>query len=329
MRLKIVLGIWVIFNVCGFVFGEDGCRYDVKNYGDAVFHEDCLKLGRDEFVGAVRELCDEFMLRQKSSKEPRGMFFAVRHDLKTDFNPSELLQNLGFEPYGMNQVESIWVMKGDSPIPAFASAISGSKALLVRKRSNDFDSTAEEVLLVVEKDGDGRWTLPGGAVEMFELFEDAGRREILEEVGLKGRFERVLAVLNRARVLGDMTDYCVYSVYRLEELETGNDMILQESEIEKAEWFDFNDLIRNIRFAENGVLPKLNNREVSPATIRMVSIYGCLDHAHRVEVVAPVRIECEQLNNEEKCVEVQQDGMRYYQFPSCPRFSESIEFISH
>jgi ADP-ribose pyrophosphatase YjhB (NUDIX family) len=42
----------------------------------------------------------------------------------------------------------------------------------------------------------GKWALPGGLVELGERVEDAVRREILEETGLRIKLERLLDVLD-------------------------------------------------------------------------------------------------------------------------------------
>ena len=42
----------------------------------------------------------------------------------------------------------------------------------------------------------GSWTIPGGAVELFEKCQDAIRRECLEEVGLTIQIERVLTIVD-------------------------------------------------------------------------------------------------------------------------------------
>ncbi len=57
-------------------------------------------------------------------------------------------------------------------------------------------------ILLIERGGEplkGYWSLPGGLVETGELLEDAVRREILEETGLRvqpvsrfGIFERIM-----------------------------------------------------------------------------------------------------------------------------------------
>lgn len=43
----------------------------------------------------------------------------------------------------------------------------------------------------------GKWSIPGGLVELGESLEDAVRREILEEVGLDVRVLDLVAVLDR------------------------------------------------------------------------------------------------------------------------------------
>ncbi len=43
----------------------------------------------------------------------------------------------------------------------------------------------------------GKWSLPGGLVELGESLENAVQREVLEEVGLNVRVQDLLAVLDR------------------------------------------------------------------------------------------------------------------------------------
>ena len=39
--------------------------------------------------------------------------------------------------------------------------------------------------LLLQRRNDGQWGVPGGFIELGESMEDAGRREVLEETGLK------------------------------------------------------------------------------------------------------------------------------------------------
>lgn len=43
----------------------------------------------------------------------------------------------------------------------------------------------DDRVLVIRRDDNGRWEVPGGVLELDESFEDGVRREVLEETGLK------------------------------------------------------------------------------------------------------------------------------------------------
>src|SRR5690242_10051178 len=54
-------------------------------------------------------------------------------------------------------------------------------------------------LLLVRDAGDGRWSLPGGWVDLGEAPGGAARREVAEEAGYSVRPDKLLAVLNVVR----------------------------------------------------------------------------------------------------------------------------------
>ncbi|KXK14619.1 MAG: NUDIX hydrolase [Chloroflexi bacterium OLB14] len=56
-----------------------------------------------------------------------------------------------------------------------------------------FDSTRQKVLLTQRTDN-GRWCLPGGAMESGESVSEACEREVLEETNLKVKAKRLIGV---------------------------------------------------------------------------------------------------------------------------------------
>ncbi len=56
-----------------------------------------------------------------------------------------------------------------------------------------FDSTRQKVLLTQRADN-GRWCLPGGAMESGESAAEACEREVFEETGLKVKAKRLIGV---------------------------------------------------------------------------------------------------------------------------------------
>jgi 8-oxo-dGTP pyrophosphatase MutT (NUDIX family) len=63
---------------------------------------------------------------------------------------------------------------------------------LVYRRSND----AVEYLIVRPKRGQSEWVLPKGHIEPGETSEQAARREVLEEAGVKGRVVAPLGTIH-------------------------------------------------------------------------------------------------------------------------------------
>ena len=67
-----------------------------------------------------------------------------------------------------------------APALAIDAALLKGREILLIRRGQDPDK--------------GKWALPGGFMEVGERAEDAGRRELLEETGLKGDVVDVLGV---------------------------------------------------------------------------------------------------------------------------------------
>jgi ADP-ribose pyrophosphatase YjhB (NUDIX family) len=70
----------------------------------------------------------------------------------------------------------------DAPVVAVAALILDKGRLLLVKRKNEPSR--------------GLWSAPGGVVELAENVEDAVKREVNEETGLRVEVDRILTVLN-------------------------------------------------------------------------------------------------------------------------------------
>ncbi|MCM3172258.1 MULTISPECIES: NUDIX hydrolase [unclassified Paenibacillus] len=96
------------------------------------------------------------------------------------------------------------------------------------------DQTNTKILMVQNRDG-GRWTLPGGAVEKNETFEEAAIREAKEETGLDIRLIGVVA-LNEYQVEKE-SEHIVYVTFR-SSIIGGKEKINRPDEIMKISWID-------------------------------------------------------------------------------------------
>ena len=82
----------------------------------------------------------------------------------------------------------------------------------------------------------GWWTLPGGLVEAGEHLEDAVRREMLEETGLRVKPSSIVTVFERIMPDGGgRTEYHYVIVDYLCELEGGE--LCAASDVADARWF--------------------------------------------------------------------------------------------
>lgn len=78
----------------------------------------------------------------------------------------------------------------------FASSIGYATPLLIC-RAAVFDD--EERILMVRETADGRWTLPGGWIDVGESPREAVEREVREETGYRVRARKLAAVYDKLR----------------------------------------------------------------------------------------------------------------------------------
>lgn len=107
--------------------------------------------------------------------------------------------------------------------------------LLLGLRNNDREKANSEL------HEEGTWTMPGGNIEYGESFEEAGIREAKEETNLDVSDLEVICVQ------ADKNKYAHYiSVGMIAHCYKGNPQVMEPDEIIKWEWFDINNLPKNI-----------------------------------------------------------------------------------
>ena len=98
-----------------------------------------------------------------------------------------------------------------------------------------------EVLLVKEKNDQGRWALPGGWADIgYSPFEVA-MKEAEEETGLRVRAVRLLALYDKRKHPHPPQPWYVYKAFVRCEIE-GGELAQQTAETEGAGWFREEDL---------------------------------------------------------------------------------------
>lgn len=75
-------------------------------------------------------------------------------------------------------------------------------------------------ILLIRRQDNGLWALPGGLVEVGETLAEAACRELLEEAGIRGKATRLLAIFD-SRLIGAQTKSHMYFVTFLVEAEPG------------------------------------------------------------------------------------------------------------
>ncbi|TGB03658.1 NUDIX hydrolase [Halobacillus salinus] len=111
-----------------------------------------------------------------------------------------------------------------------------------------FDEEEEKVLMV--KNRGGRWSLPGGAVEVGETLEQAAIREAKEETNLTIEVGDIVAV-NEA-FFEEKGHHALFFTYKARIVE-GSLQILHKDEIEEIQWVDIKTANRRMPYHPGGV----------------------------------------------------------------------------
>jgi len=97
--------------------------------------------------------------------------------------------------------------------------------------------------------GAGTWTMPGGKLEFGEGFEDAARRETLEETGIRLKSVKVIGVNN------DKVKTAHFITIGLLSEDFGGDAkVMEPDRITEWGWFSMDDLPRPLYFPSERVL---------------------------------------------------------------------------
>jgi 8-oxo-dGTP pyrophosphatase MutT (NUDIX family) len=112
-------------------------------------------------------------------------------------------------------------------------------------------ATGTPRVLLVHRPGYDDWSFPKGKLEAGETVEEAALREVREETGLECRLIRQLAVTRykyRTRNKGRLKPKAVH--YFLMECLRG-DIQVPGEEVDRAEWFEFDEATRKLSYAQD------------------------------------------------------------------------------
>ncbi len=110
-----------------------------------------------------------------------------------------------------------------------------NKRILLGKRHEDHKKADSELR------GEGTWTMPGGKIEFGESFEEAAKREVLEETGIEIKNAKIICVNN------DKNEHAHFVTTGILSTEfEGEVQVREPEEITEWKWFKSENLPKNI-----------------------------------------------------------------------------------
>lgn len=120
-----------------------------------------------------------------------------------------------------------------------------------------FDTTKKQILLGKRKNSyrAGQYGTPGGRLELGESLETCGKRELLEETGLRANELNYLGVV---REFQDGTNF-IHFIYTCMEYK-GKPKVIEQKKCEKWEWYPLNSLPNNILTGHQAAITMYKNK---------------------------------------------------------------------
>ena len=97
------------------------------------------------------------------------------------------------------------------------------------------------------------WGFPGGAMELGESFEEAGLREIKEEIGMDVSLNNLHLFARRIFTKEDSNPDVTYFFYTKCNL-SETDFIIQQEELSEVKWYSIDEVINMIRNHDDSLL---------------------------------------------------------------------------
>ena len=116
----------------------------------------------------------------------------------------------------------------------FGVILKNGNKVLLGKRHNDAEKADSAM------HGEGTWSLPGGKMKMGESFVDAGKREVLEETGIKVKKIKVIGVQNDIAA----TDAHFVTIGLMANGWTGEARVMEPDEMTEWRWFNIRKLLK-------------------------------------------------------------------------------------
>ncbi len=129
------------------------------------------------------------------------------------------------------------------PVVGVAGLVVKDNKVLMGKRKGDH--------------GGGTWAPPGGKLDFGESFEDAVRREVLEETGLTVRVIRFFAVTNNVFRNEKRHSITLFFICRIR---SGKLRVMEPDKCEKFGWFEWESLPRPLFLS----VKRLREQRISP-----------------------------------------------------------------